>query len=566
MDNVLKGKLGFKGERGYSAYEIAVQNGFVGTEKDWLSNLGTTSKFERNITVYTATTGQTEFNLPSSYVSGSFIDIYVEGERLSSEEFTINESKIVLANAITVAGTKIEVVVTIMSTNEFPIIENLTESSTNETVLGSESLFKMLPVSVKSFGAVGDGVTDDTNAIQDAINNAPEGTTIIFDKGVYLHDTITVEKNNIIINGNNTKHLLKNNDSACFKLLNSKNVIIENFIIEGNGASDTKQHGISSISGNSYDNICVRNNTITGVAVGITVASDISGHLNKVDIHNNYIKNIKGTEAGTGYGIHVSNGNNEWSNCSIYNNSVDMCERHSIYVARGKGYTVKDNYISNHRLTVKDDNIRPALNIARSSYVNVLNNIFEYCYDCNICIQAEENADEIYPLGAYPATNINIIGNMFSHGDNLSAIYIGYLDPTQGLPKEIIISDNSFKNVQALNIRYGYNILFTNNMCTYINNPVICDSISDNSDHYIISNNRFVITEPNGEGTAVRLQPNVCTGDTNMSFFNNTTNRKMFYCASVVSNNNISLIGVETGMVKDATFAYKEICVNGQKY
>lgn len=35
MNNNLRGKLGFKGERGYSAYEIAVQNGYTGTEAQW---------------------------------------------------------------------------------------------------------------------------------------------------------------------------------------------------------------------------------------------------------------------------------------------------------------------------------------------------------------------------------------------------------------------------------------------------------------------------------------------------------------------------------------------------
>lgn len=40
MDN-LRGKLCFKGERGYSTYELAVKNGFVGTEKEWFAQLVT---------------------------------------------------------------------------------------------------------------------------------------------------------------------------------------------------------------------------------------------------------------------------------------------------------------------------------------------------------------------------------------------------------------------------------------------------------------------------------------------------------------------------------------------
>lgn len=36
----IKGRLIIKGERGYSAYEIAVQNGFTGTKEEWLEQLG----------------------------------------------------------------------------------------------------------------------------------------------------------------------------------------------------------------------------------------------------------------------------------------------------------------------------------------------------------------------------------------------------------------------------------------------------------------------------------------------------------------------------------------------
>jgi hypothetical protein len=36
----LEGELGYKGERGYSAYEIAVQNGYEGTEQEWIDHFG----------------------------------------------------------------------------------------------------------------------------------------------------------------------------------------------------------------------------------------------------------------------------------------------------------------------------------------------------------------------------------------------------------------------------------------------------------------------------------------------------------------------------------------------
>lgn len=44
MNNVLKGSLCFKGERGYSAYEVAVLNGFTGTVEEWLIMCGVSEK------------------------------------------------------------------------------------------------------------------------------------------------------------------------------------------------------------------------------------------------------------------------------------------------------------------------------------------------------------------------------------------------------------------------------------------------------------------------------------------------------------------------------------------
>lgn len=37
---MLEAELGFKGERGYSNYELAVKNGYQGTEAEWLAQFG----------------------------------------------------------------------------------------------------------------------------------------------------------------------------------------------------------------------------------------------------------------------------------------------------------------------------------------------------------------------------------------------------------------------------------------------------------------------------------------------------------------------------------------------
>lgn len=133
MEEYLRGVLGFKGERGYSAYEIAVQNGFIGTEQDWLAQLGTSAHFMKDSVVYTATEGQTSFALPESYTSNSQVDVYVEGQRLNANEYTVDTSslKVNLVNALD-EGAIVEVVILRMTTVMLPIGETVNEHSTNE--------------------------------------------------------------------------------------------------------------------------------------------------------------------------------------------------------------------------------------------------------------------------------------------------------------------------------------------------------------------------------------------------------------------------------------------------
>ncbi len=51
-------------------------------------------------------------------------------------------------------------------------------------------------VSVKDFGAVGDGVTDDTAAIQAAIESLPTDGTLSFPAGIYLVTGLALSGNN----------------------------------------------------------------------------------------------------------------------------------------------------------------------------------------------------------------------------------------------------------------------------------------------------------------------------------------------------------------------------------
>lgn len=141
---MLKGKLGFKGERGYSAYEIAVQNGFVGTEQDWLAQLGTSVAINQYYSpTKTTTADEDTFSLPEEYTSNSYVEVYVNGKRLTQEEFTVDETdrEVELTTPIAEIGTTVEVVATTMTTNELPIVDTMDSSSTNNTTPGTKLIY-----------------------------------------------------------------------------------------------------------------------------------------------------------------------------------------------------------------------------------------------------------------------------------------------------------------------------------------------------------------------------------------------------------------------------------------
>lgn len=179
--SVLKGTLGWKGERGYSAYEIAVQEGYIGNEEDWLATLGTSSHFSEDKVIYTATAGQTVFDIPDEYqVDYSFLNVYVEGFRLNSDEYSINTTtmKATLDNAVT-AGTKVELVVLTMSTNNLPIVTTIDSTSTNDSSPGAKAVYDF----------VGDEISDaktalinDTTASSSTAYSSTKINTLLADK------------------------------------------------------------------------------------------------------------------------------------------------------------------------------------------------------------------------------------------------------------------------------------------------------------------------------------------------------------------------------------------------
>lgn len=122
--------------------------------------------------------------------------------------------------------------------------------------------------SVKVYGAKGDGVTNDTQAIQDALNS--DYGIIIFDSGVYLTNTIHVPSNKILIGKN-----------ACINV-NSGNTCL--FINKSDGSiGEDKANTNITFYGLELNGVNAENCSL------ITM-----GHCNNIRILNCYLHDCKG--------------------------------------------------------------------------------------------------------------------------------------------------------------------------------------------------------------------------------------------------------------------------------
>jgi parallel beta-helix repeat protein len=97
-------------------------------------------------------------------------------------------------------------------------------------------------VSVKDFGAVGNGVANDTVAIQTAINSLTSGGCVLFPSGTYLHDGIRIDGSggtlsNITLRGDGAAsrlYLSSGVTSNSIRAAGGQGFSIENLKIEGN--------------------------------------------------------------------------------------------------------------------------------------------------------------------------------------------------------------------------------------------------------------------------------------------------------------------------------------------
>lgn len=158
---------------------------------------------------FSGTGSQTVFTLAANDSAlGNGTHIYINGVYQQKSTYGINNTTLTFSSAPPSGTSNIEVVsfmLTAIGTTDSSLVTYL-PSGTGAVTRTTQAKMRDT-ISVKDFGAVGDGVTDDSAAIQAAINT---GKNIVFLEGTYCVNNLTQSTNSQSFHGYGQAFLRKN--------------------------------------------------------------------------------------------------------------------------------------------------------------------------------------------------------------------------------------------------------------------------------------------------------------------------------------------------------------------
>lgn len=439
--------------------------------------------------------------------------------------------------------TLLEYVNTQLETYAKEQLEEWLDDGTLGDIITEELLKTYKVVNVKEYGAKGDGITDDTIAIQNAVNSCLDGGTIYFPSGIYIIDGFVKSyeggvydlytagikmKNNITVYMDNSAlvKLLENQDyptSVLFNCYNCTNVKFINCKIEG----DLSTHDMSRINGSiSTDE--------WGFGIVVKSSTDIK-------IIDCIIYNCMGD------GIYICNPSLRDRDYPIdYHNKNINIIRPKIYNVRRNGISVTDCIscnineadISNIQGTAPKSGIDiegegDLEYIVKNIKINNLN-----LNNCDIGINIL-NANDVFINNVYCN---DITGTYCINANNGENINIFNINSDKG-----IILQTTYNRVKNSNIN---NILCHNSYITFIEDCVMVRGVDTTGNSEVTVINCLCKGSCNiNEGTGKLTLNNVNFDSSDVPIFSAVNNsfRVMLYNCRLVTTNTVCLeVGNET--------------------
>jgi polygalacturonase len=264
---------------------------------------------------FTGTGAQTAFNLASAPVAENNTQIYIDGVYQQKDTYTLAGATITFSAAPPYLS-GIEVVTFSISSLGTTDASNVSYNEGSAGAVNTSVQAKLQEsVSVKDFGAVGNGVTDDTAAIQAAIDSDPNG--LFFPEGTYVVSPVSAQ-------------------NYCL-LVDSKTVrIYGDFAVISMASTDNKQ----AMRLVNSDNCSISGLKFLGS--GTNGADGGQGILQLLSCDNSTITNTQFINA-NGDGLAAST----CSNLIISHCIFDNCSKSSIYPNASTGVVVSGNIVKN---------------------------------------------------------------------------------------------------------------------------------------------------------------------------------------------------------------------------
>lgn len=189
-------------------------------------------------------------------------------------------------------------------------------------------------VNIKSSGASGDGITDDTLSIQNAINQAAAlGGRVYIPAGTYAVTGLALY-NNIDLVGDGYQSVLKlkdNTNKNIIEVIGRSHVTIQNITIDGNNPANTGAGNGVAFSNTKFS--ALYNTRVINVhSSGIIIERGSSG----ITVSNNLFENMA-----LGYGVSVSTSDT----ALIANNMIINTAGNGINISNSKFTSVTGNVI-----------------------------------------------------------------------------------------------------------------------------------------------------------------------------------------------------------------------------
>ena len=300
-------------------------------------------------------------------------------------------------------------------------------------------------VSVKDFGAVGDGVADDTAAIQAAVNSAnniyfPEGTYLIVGNSSY-NDGIRITKSNVRLFGSGSNSIIRQGNASYFAIvlmgINGapiSNITVENLYLHGPTnrgplVGQQEQHHLIAVVNSSF----VRINDMTFYSWrGDAIALDMT-------LWN----------GGSPPYAQVRHNENVWIE-RCYFDAFDNNTRNCVSVIDGTNVWICNNFFTNMQNASMPGSIDVEPNqlpYYRNKNINICENTFHNSGGGTGSI-AFILPNACYPVGEESPNRFLVRGNKFT-----------------GSGKGIVFSNRN---------NYPSNLIVTNNVYNGNGNPITC--------------------------------------------------------------------------------------------